>query len=361
MDRVGMYPNLQIAKSQKSNGRYRLALQSERVSWTRSEGGRRVVDVHIHPFTSASEDVLLNAMDSAGVDTGVLLAIDVHSDDLEQQAIYDKFASRLDESMGNYGEILRRSLPFRHGGLTPDVLRRYVESAFSRVGISDERVVELVQRHPSRFLGFGSADPSKDFGYVQNRLDYIRSRGLRGVKLLPTLQFFNPSENRNFHYICEYCESKGLIIMYHTGCDPGPFEIPLLAEDANPRYLREVLRRCSPTIILAHMGSYSALQPGIWLDEALELARGNEHVWLDTAAVFDMLHHENIVQKIRSAGVMKRILFGSDYPVIEGCTIAHAKAYIESSPCLTAEEKGSILGDNACRLLGLQPSKTSTI
>ena len=49
----------------------------------------------------------------------------------------------------------------------------------------------------------------------------------------------------------------------------------------------------------------------------------------------------------------KHVLFGSDFPVVRGCSIASAVEEVRASPYLSAKEKEMVLGLNAVKLLGL--------
>ena len=105
---------------------------------------------------------------------------------------------------------------------------------------------------------------------------------------------------------------------------------------------------------MAHVGCYSSRSPGIWLDEALDLGRNHENVWYDIAAVPYVVTKERFVEKIRKSVGMDRVLFGSDYPAVNGVTIESMIDEVKSSEYLTEEEKEGILGLNAIRLLGLR-------
>jgi predicted TIM-barrel fold metal-dependent hydrolase len=177
---------------------------------------------------------------------------------------------------------------------------------------------------------------------------------LRGIKMLPTLQFFNPAENKNFERICEFCEKNKKILSYHTGCDPGPWEIPELSEDANPKYLKPILQRYSPSIILTHTGSYSALKPGLWLDEALELGKEFENVYFDSSAASHVIYQKKVIERIRKNVGIERLVYGSDYPVVEGSNMQYEVDVIKNCQYLTDEEKNMILGLNAAKLLDLK-------
>jgi len=195
-------------------------------------------------------------------------------------------------------------------------------------------------------------DICKGKRYVEEELHEIRDLGLQGVKLIPTMQFFDPSTSKDVRRVWRFCEKEDMIITHHTGCDPGPWEIPALSADANPTRLEPLLRRHRVRVIVAHMGSYSFRNPGIWLEEALALGRFPS-VWMDVAAVAHLLRDGAVVERIRETVGIDRVLFGSDYPAVLGADIKTMVKTIDESPHLTDMEKEQVLCSNAAELLEL--------
>ncbi|MFQ5870689.1 MAG: amidohydrolase family protein [Candidatus Geothermarchaeales archaeon] len=310
-----------------------------------------IVDVHVHPFRSVTEDQLIGQMDRADVDYAVLLAIDVDASDVGRPEVLSKILKRLRSSpeyrFDSWGLLSSLGVNEVSG------FRRLAENSFPQVRVTNREVKEWVDRLPNRFVGFGSVNLCKDARYVKEGLEEILRIGLLGVKVLPTVQFFNPSKSRNFSTVRDFCERNKMILMCHTGCDPGPFEIPELSADANPKFLDGPLDRYDVKTVLAHMGSYSAFHPGIWLKEALKLGEKHENVWADVAAVPFLLSERNSVEKIRASFGFDRVLFGSDYPAVAGRDMGSSISTIQSSPFLSTKEKEKVLGENARRLLNL--------
>lgn len=305
-----------------------------------------IIDIHVHPFYK--ENRILDEMARAGVDRAVLLAVDVDPMDVEKPEIRNKLRARHLESSIDFWGFRVLSIEDQIKRFFQDLIIYYPD-----LKSSNQEIADLVRRYPDKFIGFGSVNPNKDEDYVEAKLKEISDLGLKGIKMLPTLQMFNPSENKNFERICEYCEKNRKILLYHTGCDPGPWENPTLSEDANPKYLTKVLETYSPTIVLAHTGSYSAWKPGIWLDEALELGKKFDNVYFDTAAVSSIIFSEKTLKKIRETVGLERLLFGSDYPVVWGSDMKYEVNFIKSCNYLTAEEKEKILGLNAAKILNI--------
>ena len=300
----------------------------------------KIVDVHIHPFALLTEDHLLTELDKAGVDVAVLLALDVDPKDLDRSEIKQMVSNRLLEM---YLWDAKR---------VSEELKDFLELART----DNEHVAVLVEKHPNRFLGFGSIDLSKSQSYVEEKIKEIDRLNLKGIKLIPTLQFFNPVKaNKNMEKLFEYCERKEKVVTCHTGCDPYIWEEPHFSQDANPKYLRSVVQDFETVqLVLAHVGCYSSKSPGIWLDEALDLGKNHENVWFDIAAVPYVVTREKFVDKIRKSVGLDRVLFGSDYPAVNGVSIKSMIDEVKSSEYLTEEEKEGILGLNAIRLLGLR-------
>jgi len=301
---------------------------------------QRIIDVHIHPFALLTEDHLLTELNNAGVEVGVLLALDVDPKDLDRPQTKEMVSNRLLEMyFWDAKEVMAE-------------LKTFLEM----VKTENEEVASLVKRHPDRFIGFGSIDLSKSQAYVEEKIKEIDRLNLKGIKLIPTLQFFNPVEAREkMEKVFKFCEKKGKIVTYHAGCDPYVWEEPHFSQDANPKYLKPILEDFEGVkVIVAHMGCYSAKVPAIWMDEALELGKKHENVWFDIAAVTYLVTRENFVQKIRETVGMDRVLFGSDYPAVQGVSIKMMIDDVKESRYLTETEKEKILGLNAIELLDLR-------
>jgi len=129
--------------------------------------------------------------------------------------------------------------------------------------------------------------------------------------------------------------------------------MPELSEDANPKYLKPVLERYKPKIILAHTGCYSAVKPGLWLDEALSLGKEFDNVYFDSSAASYIIYTDKVIERIRESVGIDRLLYGSDYPVVMGSNMEYEVNVIRNCQHLTDEEKDKILGLNAAKLLGL--------
>jgi predicted TIM-barrel fold metal-dependent hydrolase len=304
-----------------------------------------IIDIHVHPFYKESR--ILEEMNRAGVSCAVLLAVDADPMDVDKPEIKNKLRTRFLEScMEDIWGLKPLTIEEQIKRFFQDLIAYYPD-----LKSSNQEIADIVSRYPDRFIGFGSVNPNKDENYIDEKLKEISDLKLKGIKMLPTLQMFNPVENRNFEKICEYCEKNRKILLYHTGCDPGPWENPKLSEDANPKYLTSILERYSPIIILAHTGSYSAWKPGIWFDEALELGKKFDNVYFDTAAVSNFIFSEKNLNRIRQTVGLDRLLFGSDYPVVWGSDIKSEVDFIKSCKHLTFEEKKKILGLNAAEIL----------
>ncbi|MFQ5762959.1 MAG: amidohydrolase family protein, partial [Candidatus Bathyarchaeia archaeon] len=212
---------------------------------------------------------------------------------------------------------------------------------------SNLELAEFLKEASGRLEGFGSVNLSKDEAYVEGKLKEIDRLGFKGIKLLPPLQFLRPAFKDNLRILFEYCEGRKKIILFHTGCAPGPWEIPELSEAANPTLLRPLLEEFHPVVVLAHAGYYSALLPGIWFEEALQVGKEYPNVYLEVSAVPYILADERLATLVRRRVPFDRILYGSDYIEYMELSIN----IIKQSAWTSGEEKQKILSLNAERLL----------
>jgi len=300
------------------------------------------VDFHIHPKTP---DLKFFAdMHEAGVTHGVILATDTDPNDVERPEI----RGMLKEAFSGTTQSTHMSFE--------SLLKHIKAGLHSPTHVSNRDVADWVRDYPEILIGFGSVNPSKDRAYVEGTLEALERMNVQGIHLLPHAQFFNPSDNENMAVLFDHCRRTGSVIMSHSGCGAGPFEIPELCRNARPNLWEPLLAKYPDVpLVLAHFGSYSKEIPGIWLFEALQLGKKYRNVYADLAAVEWLLDRENVVREIRKTMGFNRILFGSNYPHSQASDVSlpYIVSGIKANTHLTPKEKRKVLGENAARLLNL--------
>ncbi len=210
--------------------------------------------------------------------------------------------------------------------------------------VSNEQAAELAATQP-RFIGFASVDPHlKDAPRLLERA--VKSLGLRGLKLDPSLQRFDPSSREQAYPLYQACGEMRIPVLLHCGMSWAPSG---LAKYAQPLLLEEAVQACPQTnFILAHCG-------WPWVLEAAMLAIKYPNVHLDTAVLYsgtpqDALRHtlgEQIGLDVVERSLYNKILFGSNYPRVDmRRSVRGLKAL-----GLSAATEQAILGGNARRLL----------
>jgi len=305
-----------------------------------------VIDFHVHlpwryrdPVESARR--LLARMDEAGVRRAVVIAVELGVDYFRGYATPRRVRRALEDAMDLVAfsriPMVSRLVYDLEGALEEHV--RLIKEHFR----PSEHVIRAAEANPDRLLPVASYCPGRG---ARRLLDLYQRYGDRifGVKIYPTLHQVKPSDRRLDKVYREVARHRGVVIV-HTGCDPGVWELPGLCGLARPRLVAEAAKRHPDTVfIVAHMGAYSALQPGIYFREALEAA-SLENVYLDTSAV-DTFFVERAVDEIGH----DKLLFGSDYPYVVGLTIADTVRDILRLD-IPWRAKQAILRENAERLL----------
>ncbi len=301
-----------------------------------------VVDFHIHP--KVPDLKLFADLSRAGIAYAVILATDTDPSDVDRPEIRDELRKEYS------GCAQSHRLPF------DKVLGQIRASLYSPTHVTNQDVADWVEDYPDILFGFGSVNLSKDKSYVERKLEEIQELRLPGIKLLPFSQFFNPADSENVNLLFDYCRQTGSIVLSHTGCAAGPFEILELSRNAHPGNWEPVLKKYPDVpLVLAHCGSYSSYIPGIWLYEALQMGKKFRNVFADIAAVEWLLDRETVVKEIRKTIGFDRILFGTDYPLplSAGVSMAYLVSGIKANILLTEKEKRKVLGGNAAELLDI--------
>lgn len=301
-----------------------------------------VVDFHVHP--KMPDLKFLSDMHRAGITHAVILATDTDPDNLDRPEIVEDIRASFARSPQS------QAMPFEK------LLKTIRRGLYSRTHVTDQDVADWVADFPDVFIGFGSVDLCKSADYVKEKLDHIEALNLKGIKLLPYSQFFNPAEDENMALLFDWCQRTGSIVLSHTGCAAGAFEIPELSKNSRPELWEGVATQYPDVpIVLAHFASYSSHHPGIWFQEAVALMKKCPNVNADISAAHFIFEDDQKIKAIREATDFKQVLFATDYPgpMYHGIELKEIVDRFKIHPVLTDEEKRRVFGGNAQQLLGL--------
>jgi len=212
--------------------------------------------------------------------------------------------------------------------------------------VSNEQVTELVEKTP-RFVGFCSVDPNQPDAPVELERA-VHHLGLRGLKLDPSLQCFDPASQECAYPLYQACAELDIPVLLHCGMSWAPSG---LAELAQPLKLEKAIQ-AFPTVnfILAHFA-------WPWVQEATMLAIKYPNVFLDTAILYcgtpkDALTHVlsgQIGLDVVECSLYNKLVFGTNYPRVDMRRFVRGLRGLGLSP--TTEQ--AILNGNASRILKL--------
>ncbi len=164
------------------------------------------------------------------------------------------------------------------------------------VGRINDFLIESVNAHPDRLMGFATLHPDMEDPGAE--VERVLKAGMKGIKLHPDMQRFSLSEKRAdrlFSACAGVCP-----VMLHTG--------DKRYHNSNPSLIPPILKKHPGlTLICAHMGGYSE-----WEDAERLLA--DTDVYVDTSSTSFVLPPERIRELILLFGE-DRVLFGTDFPM----------------------------------------------
>ena len=173
------------------------------------------------------------------------------------------------------------------------------------VGNRNDATATFAAAHPDRLIGFMALHPF-DPDCLEELERCRTDLGLRGIKLAPNYQNYDPLDSRALAIYGE-AQRHGLPILFHQGTSavrtaPIRYAHPLLIDEIAIRY--PDLR-----IIMAHLG-----HP--WQVETCVVIRKHPHVYADLSGNFyrPFSFWEQMV-KVVEWNVAHKVLLGSDYPI----------------------------------------------
>jgi hypothetical protein len=212
---------------------------------------------------------------------------------------------------------------------------------------TNDYILESIARYPKRLIGFCSVQP-QSYEAALDEIERCAKGGVKGVgEIRPDMQLLDLSDEEVMAPFINAVRKHKLMLLSHAS-EPVGHIYPGKGA-VTPEVLYPFITRYPElTIILAHWGGglpFYALMP--------EVRKAMKNVFFDTAAS-PLLYSPQIYEQAVSLVGAERILFGSDYPLLE-----QGRALKEiTSLNLSEETKNLILAGNAQRLLGITGKAT---
>ncbi|MFI7007011.1 amidohydrolase family protein [Streptomyces sp. NPDC050145] len=287
------------------------------------------------------------------LDPARLTAIDVHTHAEVSRTGHPSLSPELMAASEKYFAAHGHRMPtiaetaehYRQRNMAAVVFTVDAEHALGHPPIPNEEIAEDCAEHADVLIPFASLDPWRGRAAVRQARRLVEEYGVRGFKFHPSLQGFSP-DDRLAYPLYEAIEELGVPALFHTGQTgigagvPGGGGIRL--KHSNPMLVDDVAADFPGLrIILAH--------PSFpWQDEALAVATHKPNVYIDLSGWSPKYFPPQLVRYANTL-LKKKVLFGSDHPVITADRWLADFAELDIKP----EVRPLILKENALRVLGL--------
>ncbi len=175
---------------------------------------------------------------------------------------------------------------------------------YATPAVNDD-TAEFARAFPDKLIGFLTIHP-RDPNALEEIERATGDLGLRGIKLGPNYQNFDPLSEEAFR-VFRRAEELRLPILFHQGTSPNQFAD---LDFAHPRHIdRVAMAFPNLRMILAHMA-----HP--WQADCIAVIRKHPHVYADISAQFYRpWSYYNAFRLAYEWGAMHKLLFGSDLPI----------------------------------------------
>ena len=219
------------------------------------------------------------------------------------------------------------------------------ERLTGRPQVPNDEVAAFAAENSDIVMAFASVDPMRGPDAVKEARRLIATGGIRGFKLHPPLQQFHANDKAAYPFYEVIAEAK-LPVIFHTGHSgigtgmPGGGGVRL--KYGNPMDIDDVaVDFPDMPIIMAH--------PSFpWQDEAISVCLHKPQVYIDLSG-WSPKYFSPILIQYANTLLKKKMLFGSDYPLITPDRWMADFAAI----AIRDEVRPLILKENAARLFSL--------
>lgn len=238
-----------------------------------------------------------------------------YPDHLAQQYAEEALASKLVKLRRSGGQAHAAQLDLHSYDSTPEVHWKVSEPAdkvvvfglqarASGIWVPNELIADYVRQHPEKLVGWASVDPNEP-DCVEQLEHCVTRLGLRGLKLGPTYQHFDPQDKKHWP-LFKKCQDLNLPIMWHQGTT---FPTRARLKWAQPLQLEDIAMEFPDLrMIIAHLG-----HP--WEEDVIVLIRKCPNVYTDISAVhYRPWRYWQAMVTAMEYGVDHKILLASDFP-----------------------------------------------
>lgn len=202
----------------------------------------------------------------------------------------------------------------------------------------NDYVIEQVKTYPKELIGFISVVPNHPD--TPKEIERSVKAGLKGIgELFPAGQPFEISKLKDTAAMAECCEHFKLPVLVHMN-EPIGHDYAGKTNTTFKEIEQFIEHHPNLSVVLAHFGG------GIFMYEMMkEVKEKFKNVYYDHAASI-FLYEPSIYRLFREIGIMDKLLFGSDFPLLSPSR--YEKSIEESG--LTEAEKAMFYGENALKL-----------
>ena len=208
---------------------------------------------------------------------------------------------------------------------------------------ANDYLIEAATAYPDRLTAFVSVNPAWGKAAV-DEAKRCAAAGLRGIgELHPDTQGIDIADAALMAPLMELARSLDIPVLLHCS-EPVGHLYPGKGNTTPEKVWQFIRNFPDNTVICAHWGGglpFYALMP--------EVGAALTNVYFDTAAS-PFLYRSGIFSTVTDLIGADRILFASDYPLMRP---SRALGEIAGEP-LSDQQRRSILGENAARLLGIE-------
>lgn len=205
----------------------------------------------------------------------------------------------------------------------------------------NDYTLEMVRKYPDRLVGLMAISPKEEG--LEKEFHRGIEGGLFGVgEMFLAGQGVDPFLKKDLQQLMGLAYEAGVPILIHSNEPVGHEYVGKV--DTTPKEISQIaLDFPENKLVFAHFGG------GLPFYEMMkEMKNGLSNVYYDTAAGI-YLYSSKIFGVFREIGILDKLLFGSDFPLL---SISRYGKYLDNSG-LTPEEREGVLGGNARKLLDL--------